>query len=194
LVSTDATFYEDQSFYPSSVSVAASPSLLDPTPISFPSLDAPLPLCSQGGEFLASLPINSLSTDSIRVDSSSSSPISPNSFSQPETAAEPHVPTPYSAAKHPLQVYSRRPKAHPEEQQNQSSLPDVGLPENNTEDESTSNDNLDWAMPIALRKGVRSCVKYPMSNHLTYAKLSPQYKGFIASIDSIVVPRNIHRQ
>jgi len=53
LVSTDVTFYEDQSFYPSPVSVAASPSLPDPTPISFPSLDARLPLCSQGGEFLA---------------------------------------------------------------------------------------------------------------------------------------------
>ena len=46
-------------------------------------------------------------------------------------------------------------------------------------------------MPVALSKGVRSCVKYPMSNHLTYAKLSPQYKGFVASIDSIAVSRNI---
>ena len=91
-------------------------------------------------------------------------------------------------------MYSRCPKVHPKAQQNQSPLPDASLSKDNTENESTSNDNLDWAMPIALRKGVRSCVKYPMSNHLTYAKLSPQYKGFIASIDSIVVPRNIHRQ
>ena len=88
-------------------------------------------------------------------------------------------------------MYSRRPKVHPKAQQNQSPLLDTGLSKNNTENESTSSDNLDWAMSIALRKRARSYVKYPMSNHLTYAKLSPQYKRFVASIDNIAVPRNI---
>jgi len=50
---------------------------------------------------------------------------------------------------------------------------------------------LDWAMPIALQKGVRSCAKYPIKNHLNYAKLSPKFRGFIAKVDSIVVPKDI---
>ena len=48
-------------------------------------------------------------------------------------------------------------------------------------------------MPIALRKGARSCVKYLMSNHLIYAKLSPQYNGLVSSNDNIVVPKNIQK-
>ena len=50
---------------------------------------------------------------------------------------------------------------------------------------------MDWVVSITLGKGVRSCVKYPISNHLIYAKLSPQFRGFVAKIDSIEVPKNI---
>lgn len=50
-------------------------------------------------------------------------------------------------------------------------------------DQPTSGqDDLDWAMPIALRKGVRSCVKYPMI---------PQFKGLVTQIDNIRVPKNV---
>ena len=34
---------------------------------------------------------------------------------------------------------------------------------NNTDNNAREEDGLDWAVPIALRKGIRSCVKYPMS-------------------------------
>ena len=50
---------------------------------------------------------------------------------------------------------------------------------------------MDWAIPIALRKRVRSCVKYPIANHLTHAQLSPQFKGFVANIDDTGIPMDI---
>lgn len=35
-------------------------------------------------------------------------------------------------------------------------------------------------------------MKYPISNHLTYTNLSSQFKGFVAKLDSIAIPTNIH--
>ena len=38
--------------------------------------------------------------------------------------------------------------------------------------------SLDLDIPIALRKGTRTCTKYPISKYLSYKKLSKTHKAF----------------
>ncbi|KAA0040884.1 Beta-galactosidase [Cucumis melo var. makuwa] len=47
-------------------------------------------------------------------------------------------------------------------------------------------------LPIALRKGTRSCTKHPISNYVSYENLSPQFRAFTASLDSTTIPKNIY--
>ncbi|KAL0534391.1 hypothetical protein IC582_028682 [Cucumis melo] len=47
-------------------------------------------------------------------------------------------------------------------------------------------------LPIALRKGTRSCTKHSISNYVSYENLSPQFRAFTASLDSTTIPKNIH--
>jgi len=48
-------------------------------------------------------------------------------------------------------------------------------------------------VPIAIRKEVRSCTKHPVSNYLTYAKISPKYRAFTALIANVEIPTNIQQ-
>jgi len=48
-------------------------------------------------------------------------------------------------------------------------------------------------VPIALRKGVRTCTNHPISKFVSYAKLSPSYKAFVSTLDSMQVPNTIRR-
>ncbi|TYK10098.1 reverse transcriptase [Cucumis melo var. makuwa] len=47
-------------------------------------------------------------------------------------------------------------------------------------------------LPIALKKGPRSCTKHSISNYVSYENLSPQFMAFIVSLDSTTIPKNIH--
>ena len=47
-------------------------------------------------------------------------------------------------------------------------------------------------LPIALRKGTRSCTKHSISNYVSYENLSPQFRAFTTSLDSTVIPKNTH--
>ena len=47
-------------------------------------------------------------------------------------------------------------------------------------------------LPIALRKGKRSCT-YPISSYVSYNQLSPASRSFIASLDSITIPTTLHQ-
>ncbi|CAN1188688.1 Retrovirus-related Pol polyprotein from transposon TNT 1-94 [Linum perenne] len=49
----------------------------------------------------------------------------------------------------------------------------------------------DLDLPIALRKGVRNCTRYPISNQVSYERLSESHKAFIMTLDQIVTPKNI---
>ena len=75
------------------------------------------------------------------------------------------------------------------------SLPEAGsskdIVAHRIDSNTTKGDDINWVVPIALRKWVRSCVKYPISNHLIYTKLSSQFRGFVAKIDSIEIPKYI---
>ncbi|RVW94063.1 Retrovirus-related Pol polyprotein from transposon TNT 1-94 [Vitis vinifera] len=78
----------------------------------------------------------------------------------------------------------------------------LSVPENNSLDvpsvtpESTtqgnSNNGLDdLDQPIALRKGVRSYTQHPISNHVSYGKLSQNFQAFITSLEDDRIPSNI---
>lgn len=49
----------------------------------------------------------------------------------------------------------------------------------------------DLDLPIALRKGVRSCTKHPMTNYVSYEKLSPTFLTFTSQLSSVEIPKNV---
>ena len=55
-----------------------------------------------------------------------------------------------------------------------------------------SNTQSDLDIPIALRKGRRSCTQHPISNFISYAKLSSPFKAFTTGLSDVVIPRNIN--
>lgn len=56
---------------------------------------------------------------------------------------------------------------------------------------NSSNSSKSPNLPIALRKGVRSCTKYPLSNFVSYAKLSPSHLTFISQLSSVAIPKTV---
>ncbi|KAJ9539489.1 LOW QUALITY PROTEIN: hypothetical protein OSB04_032222 [Centaurea solstitialis] len=61
-----------------------------------------------------------------------------------------------------------------------------------TSDSDTPGDSLppDLDVPIALRKGKRSCT-YPVDSYVSYAKLSTASRLLVASLDSIPIPKTV---
>ncbi|CAN1141377.1 Retrovirus-related Pol polyprotein from transposon TNT 1-94 [Linum perenne] len=53
--------------------------------------------------------------------------------------------------------------------------------------QTAADEDLNW--PIALRKGVRNCTKYPIQRYVNYGRLSPKFRAFTTQLDG--VPRNI---
>ena len=49
----------------------------------------------------------------------------------------------------------------------------------------------DLDIPIVIRKGVRTCTKHPLSNFVSYHRLSPSYKAFITNLILESIPYNI---
>ncbi|RDX70624.1 hypothetical protein CR513_50118, partial [Mucuna pruriens] len=70
------------------------------------------------------------------------------------------------------------------EEQVQLFEPEVSIPDNSIED--VTND-----MPIALRKGKRSCVKYLISQFVRTDHLFVQHQSFITTIDAIKTPTSV---
>jgi len=96
-----------------------------------------------------------------------------------------HPATAVDRLSHPdLQVYTRR--APPP-----SSVP-VSAPQESTSPSSNPSPPSDLDMPIALRKGKRSCTSHPISNFVSYDHLSPAFSSFISAINSPTIPTNIH--
>ena len=102
----------------------------------------------------------------------------------------------------PLQVYSRRkrPIVHSTPIQASESTPDP-------EHESIPNEVTTFTyispnepehivdlsnfcdLPIATRKGTRTCAKHPMHLFMSYENLSPSHKAFLTNICSILIPK-----
>ena len=73
---------------------------------------------------------------------------------------------------------------------NPSKIPGSNAPNSDgTVDSELENDILN--MPIAWRKGVRSCTQHPIGNFISYDKLSPTFRAFTSNITEIQVPRDI---
>ena len=57
---------------------------------------------------------------------------------------------------------------------------------------SPKNKTSDLDIPIAIRKGIRTCTKYPIAKYISYQRLSNNHRAFISNISHVVVvPRNI---
>ena len=50
-------------------------------------------------------------------------------------------------------------------------------------------DDLD--IPIATRKGVRSCTQHPISKFVSYSRLSPSHKAFVPNLASVSIPSDV---
>ena len=60
-----------------------------------------------------------------------------------------------------------------------------------THSDIPSQEFVDLNLPIAVRKGVRSCTQHPIGNFVSYNSLSPNYRAFVTALDSIQIPRDI---
>ena len=49
----------------------------------------------------------------------------------------------------------------------------------------------DLDLPIALRKGVGSCTIHPISNFVSYHRLSLSFSVFTSHLSSIEIPKNV---
>ncbi|RVX01052.1 Retrovirus-related Pol polyprotein from transposon TNT 1-94 [Vitis vinifera] len=108
------------------------------------------------------------------------------SFNQPESIVDlwdkEHIQEETEERALSQQTYEAEPGPNP------SKLPGNNAPDG-TVDSELENDILN--MPIAWRKGVRSCTQHPIGNFISYDKLSPTFRAFTSSITEIQVPQNI---
>lgn len=100
-----------------------------------------------------------------------------------------------------LRVYTRRrnhennrnPSFNPKQSQ-LSSPPQVG-PSNTQGNSSTPapfvDDYANLDLPIALRKGVRTCTTHPIAKYLSYHRLSNTHRAFTSKISHLFIPRTI---
>ncbi|RVX01148.1 Retrovirus-related Pol polyprotein from transposon TNT 1-94 [Vitis vinifera] len=126
------------------------------------------------------------------LESFSESPITtenhipPESFNQPESIVDlwdkEHIQEETEERALSQQTHEAEPGPNP------SKLPSNNAPDG-TVDSKLENDILN--MPIAWRKGVRSCTQHPIGNFISYDKLSPTFRAFTSSITEIQVPQNI---
>ncbi|GMP35916.1 hypothetical protein CsSME_00008192 [Camellia sinensis var. sinensis] len=53
-----------------------------------------------------------------------------------------------------------------------------------------SRESIDLDVPIAKRKGVRSCTQHPISQFVSYSHLSSSYRAFVSNISSVSIPNH----
>jgi len=51
---------------------------------------------------------------------------------------------------------------------------------------------IDLDIGIALRKGIKSCTRYPIAKFVSYEKLSPNFHAFSTELDNVQIPKNIY--
>ncbi|KAG6495140.1 hypothetical protein ZIOFF_042931 [Zingiber officinale] len=47
-------------------------------------------------------------------------------------------------------------------------------------------------LPVAVRKCVRSCTQHPISNHVSYSRLSPSYHAFVSQLSNHAIPSSYY--
>ncbi|KAJ4703138.1 Retrovirus-related Pol polyprotein from transposon TNT 1-94 [Melia azedarach] len=123
-------------------------------------------------------------------------------LSEPQTEPQPSqqtIPT-HSVDASELRVYTRRNKTQERRdlqspEHNHESDPTIESHESslgNPESAPIEVPNNDLHLPIALRKGVRSCTSHPICNFVSYNGLSLGYHTFVSNLDKVQVPNSIH--
>ena len=84
--------------------------------------------------------------------------------------------------------YQRRKKPDLVQKQLQLPEPEVSTPIPDSLHRPLDNSD---ELPIALRKGKRTCAKYPISQFVSSKHLSVQHQSFISAIDSVRVPTSV---
>ena len=122
----------------------------------------------------------------------------------PTSVQSPHQihPTPNQITNHELLTYSRRKRLGKEIKHtiplthNKDSEPSPDSASIHSGMETSNSENTTYVIddsniPIALRKGVKSCTSHPISKFVSYKGLSPAYHAFVSAIDSVQVPKSI---
>ncbi|KAG6498707.1 hypothetical protein ZIOFF_038429 [Zingiber officinale] len=47
-------------------------------------------------------------------------------------------------------------------------------------------------LSVVVRKGVRSCTQHPISNHVSYSRLSPSYHAFVSQLSNHAIPSSYY--
>ncbi|OIT29830.1 hypothetical protein A4A49_55691, partial [Nicotiana attenuata] len=117
------------------------------------------------------------------IEQSDDVPSSPGSSIEHQSTIVPSTPAPTVLARRPIiQVYSRR------RETNDTSPPLV--PSSSVPLPSDPPEDLD--LPIALRKGTRTCKStYSIASFISYDHLSPTPRSLIASLDSISIDKTV---
>ena len=126
---------------------------------------------------------------------SSENPNTPSTLPPPQTQAQ------FDIGNKELRVYSRRKVGNIEvnmQDKNCSNTHQSPLNLENHEGKdsvvhelvSPTIDDLD--LPIAHRKGVRTCTNHPIEKYVAYGKLTPMYRAFVSSLDLIQIPTDIY--
>ena len=93
-----------------------------------------------------------------------------------------------------LQTFSRRKKGKPTcavplcQSSSPTPVPDSSADSSGNDHFPTVVDDLD--APIAHRKGVRTCTQHPISQFVSYSRLSSSYRAFVSSLSSISIPQD----
>ncbi|KAL4562118.1 hypothetical protein LXL04_034312 [Taraxacum kok-saghyz] len=204
-ISCDVTFFESKPFFPTSLqgetreeasyswdlSESYTPNIVH---------DIFVPSVTQQ----ASQPSNpDVTSDSKATESSNSTPLTQTNELSPPHQTQTPTPDPPNQAnsfEHSRfqQVYSRRKQTQEIEVDVNPSSCHESDPVLDPSSQKRSGESLpsphffpDLDLPIAVRKGVRSCTKHPISKFISYSKLSPTYHAFSSSLSSISIPRTI---
>ena len=89
---------------------------------------------------------------------------------------------PPSSVPPPLQVYSCRTRVLPSSSRPKD--PPAPPPLSSSSPEIPGSSDL----PIALRKGTRSCTQHPLDQVVSYSHLSPSLRSFIRALSSVSIP------
>ena len=94
----------------------------------------------------------------------------------------------------PLQAYSRKRAPIPQPVQVQSSNSASGSVEVITQPNDNITETLeqnDYDVPIAIRKGTRTCTKHPLHLFMSYQNLSHNHKAFLTSLNTVPIPKTL---
>lgn len=99
----------------------------------------------------------------------------------PFTPAEESPLSAPSTSDAPFKVYVRRGK--------QGVHPSLGAPSTDTSNSTEVSDEPE--LPIAVRKGTRSCTQHPIERFVSYHALSTPYKSFLSVLSSCSIPKTV---